>query len=105
MKVVSKGAVDSENWKASVICHKRDKPDREGCGAVLEVTKADLEMLFWRGSHFPHYYAAVKCPMCGKHNVPKNIPKPVWEKFNTDKNRIKAVFDGFSDASGYYDGP
>jgi len=83
-------------WKARVTCKKQDKYDSKGCEAVLEITVGDLVMLYWKGTHFTHYYAAVKCPCCGKHNAVE-LSDTIWKRFNVYANRRKAIFDGFSD--------
>jgi phage FluMu protein Com len=108
VKVISRVRAKLGLWKATVRCAKRDKQDRKGCGTVVQVTQKDLIMLFWRGSHYPHYYLGVQCPTCGKYNVTKDkddVPEWIWKKFNTARGKKKAIFDGFSDASSYYDGP
>ena len=99
MKVLKDGEHGPpEDWSEELTCKKRDKYDKKGCGAVLQVTFEDLVMMYWHGTHFPHYYSAVKCPQCGKYNATKNLPNPLWVKFNTKARRRKAVFDGFSDS-------
>ena len=97
MKVIKKGKVEErKNWK-KVTCQKDDKYDKEeGCGAILSVTVKDLVMMFFRGTHYRHYYTAIKCPQCGKHNRVM-LPDSIWRKLNTEENRSKALFDGFSD--------
>ncbi len=98
MKVLKEGSVEApKKWKAKVMCGKKDRYDKKGCGAVLGVTAKDLVMMYWEGTHFCHHYAAIKCPRCGKHNRVE-LPALVWEKFNTDEHRRKAIFDGFSDS-------
>src|SRR3989338_6617129 len=103
MKVVKTGTVTKppamSDWTASVTCEKKDKPDTNGCGAILEVKATDLIMMYWKGSHFDHHYAAVKCLCCNKYNKAKELPYALWEKFNTAERRAKAIFDGFSDRS------
>ena len=98
MKVVKDGKIgDLKNWKMKLVCEKKDKYDeKEGCGAELEITKADILIMYWHGTHFPHYYSAVKCPQCGKYIETGGIPKPLWEELATPKNKADAIFDGFS---------
>jgi len=97
MEIVKDGNIGNpDDWKAEVKCDKNDKYDKDGCGAVLSIAAADLVMMYWYGSHFLHFYTAVRCPQCGKYNEVK-VPNLVWEKFNTAKNQNKAIFDGFSD--------
>lgn len=101
MKVVKSGMVPKplilSAWKASITCEKKDTPDSKGCGAILEVEAKDLIMMYWKGSHFDHHYAAVKCPCCDKYNRVKEFPDALWQKFSTAERRAKAIFDGFSD--------
>lgn len=85
-------------FEEEVTCARyfKDRNDSDGCGVVLRVREEDLVLRYYFGSHFKHYYAAVKCPRCGKYTrVP--ITKPVWERVNTDENCKKSTFDGFDD--------
>ena len=84
------------HFRMEVRCEKFDNYDTSGCGAILEVKESDLVLRYWQGSHFNHYYAAVKCPCCGKYTKIK-VPSTVFERIDTAENRKKAVFDGFSD--------
>lgn len=39
MEVLKDGIIGNpNNWKTEVICEKKDKPDKDGCGAVLSIT-------------------------------------------------------------------
>lgn len=99
VEVVKNGKVGNPDaYKTEVKCEKKDKFDKDGCGAVLAVTAQDLIMMYWHGTHFRHNYTAVRCPQCGKYNRVRDVPPLVWEKFNTVKNREKAIFDGFSES-------
>jgi len=99
MEVIKDGKVgDPDNWSAEVVCEKKDKFDRDGCSAILAVTAEDLTMMYWHGTHFRHNYAAIMCPQCGKYNRVRDVPKPVWLKFNTIENREGSIFDGFSES-------
>jgi hypothetical protein len=88
---------DLENWSLEVTCAKdcRERGEGCGCGAVLEIGAADLCLMKWYGTHFAHYYAAVRCPECGSYLEVKDVPEPVWEVLLKDKS--KAVFDGVDD--------
>lgn len=99
MRVISeRNVVRPEDWIATVLCEAKDQHDPAGCGTQLEVTAKDLKLLYWKGSHFNHYYTAVKCPQCGKYNREKNVPDPIYKKMtSTERKRSKAIFDGFSD--------
>lgn len=100
MKILKDGKMGNpEHWKTKVICHKKDKYDKDGCEAEMEVTATDLVLMYWHGTHWPHYYVAVKCPQCGKYTPPGkgNVPEPIFEKINTLENQNMAIFDGFSD--------
>lgn len=100
MKVIKNGSVvpgGIDNWKVEVTCHQRIKREKEGCGAVLEVAKKDLVMMHWFGTHFQHWYTAVRCPQCGKYNA-VDVPDPIWQRFNTKKRRARSVFDGVDDS-------
>ena len=104
VKVVETGRIPlSKDWTTRVTCkqHSRSKKEGAGCGAVLEVGASDLMLMFWRGTHFAHYYAAVRCPCCGKYNFVHNAPKPIWEKLNTPENQQKAIPDGHDESILY----
>ncbi len=99
VEVVKDGKVGNlDDWKVEVVCRKKDRFDKKGCGAVLVVNGQDLVMMYWHGTHFRHNYTAIKCSQCGKYNRVRDVPKPVWEKFNTTENRENAIFDGFNDS-------
>ena len=99
MKVLKAGRVSGSGkpWRTKVVCRKRDQFDSEGCGAQLAVTEKDLVMMYYLGTHFQHFYAAVKCPLCGHYTAPRDIPGPVWSRLDTAAKRAKAVFDGVTD--------
>lgn len=98
MKVLKHGKIgDLAHWKTVVSCGKKDAYDEVGCGAELEIAKEDLVLMYWHGTHFPHYYGAVKCPQCGKYNKVKDIPDSTWGEVATPKNKKGAKFDGFSE--------
>ena len=97
MKVLKEGSV-AEIWTAEVTCAKSDKLDKEeSCGAVLEVFEEDLVVRYWKGTHFTHHYAAIKCPRCGKYTAVKNVPISVRERVLVAKKK-NATFDGFSES-------
>ena len=99
MEVVKDGKVGNpDNWKIEVVCEKKDKFDKDGCGAILAVTAEDLVMMYWHGTHFRHYYSGIMCSQCGKYNKVRDVPRPVWIKFSTAENKDKAIFDGFSES-------
>lgn len=87
------------NWKAEIACEKKDKFDKDGCGAVLRVTAKDLIMMYWKGTRVRRYYTSISCPQCGKHNRTGGVPHPVWKKFATNENIKNAIFDEFSEAA------
>jgi len=94
MKVVKEGNTPSlRKWKVIVKCSGCGTDRGKGCGAELEVKFKDLVMMHWYGTHFPHYYIAVKCPMCFKFTSVETLDS-IWEKFNTEKNRKNSVFSG-----------
>ena len=110
MPVVKQGGNVPLPWKAEVQC-KGDGVGREndgygailevekndGCGAILEVEEKDLVLRYWLGTHFQHFYAAVKCPACGKYTR-VTTPDNVWERMNTTKNRRKATPNGVDES-------
>ena len=97
MKVIKEGNVP-EIFEQEVTCEKyfNDSYDLDGCGAVLRIQEADLVLRYFFGTHFRHYYPAVKCPRCGKFTSVK-VPSPVFERINTEESYQKATFDGFDD--------
>lgn len=68
MKIDKLGTKDPNAWKKAV-CHKRDKYDSDGCKAELSLEYNDLIVLFWKGSHFPHFYSGYICPACDGKNL------------------------------------
>lgn len=99
MDVIKDGEIGNlEDWETEITCDKKNGgDDKEGCGAVLSVNAKDPIMMWWHGTHFKHWYAAVRCPQCGKYNQVK-LPDLLWEQFNTTKNKKNATFDGFKDS-------
>ena len=101
MQIVKDGEVGNpDKWKAEVTCEKKDKFDTNGCSAVLSIILKDMIMMYFEGTHFRHYYTAIKCPRCGKYNRVKDVPVPVLKKFGYDtaRRRKSAIFDGFSES-------
>lgn len=102
MKVVKDGKygeelkIDPATWQATASCLKTDEYDKEGCGAEMEVAFKDLVLMYWRGTHFRHYYIAIRCPQCEKYNK-IIVPVPIWNKIFSDDNKKMAIFDGFAD--------
>ncbi len=98
MEILQEGTVPApELWHEEVTCKADDKHDtEEKCGAVLKITAADLVLRYYKGSHFNHYYTAIRCPRCLKWSrvFP---PEVVWRPLHSDENRAKAMFDGFGD--------
>ena len=100
MKVLQHGKNgELKDWKAIIVCRKQDKYDPEsGCHAKFEIVESDLVIMYWHGTHLPHYYAGVRCPECNHYCKVKTLTDPVWQRLNTTENRRKAIFDGFSEA-------
>ena len=97
MEIVKEGSIPSpELWCEEVTCNAKDKHDKEGCGAVLKITATDLVLAYWEGTHFNHYYTAIKCTRCLKYNR-VSPPETVWGPLHMHDNKRNAVFDGFSD--------
>ena len=67
----------------------------KGCGTKLEISENDLELLYWEGTFFAHYYAAFKCPICGKMNSTNGSREETFERL---KKKGNAKFDGNSDS-------
>ncbi len=96
VRITREGTVPIE-FKATTVCKGLKKGNR-GCGAQMEFVERDLKLVWWHGTHFKHYYAAVKCPACGVFTATKEIPQIVWERINTEKNKREATFDGHNDS-------
>lgn len=101
MEVIKEGSVPESvawgMWKKEVTCEKKDKPDTNGCGAILRISAGDLCMMYWKGTHSHKYYTATRCPRCLKFNRVFDVPANVLEKVNTPRTRKHAIFDGFGD--------
>ena len=96
MKVLKDGSVgDPAYWKRKVVCEKFDEYDKEGCGAELEIGEKDLVHMYFEGEYFPHSYAAIKCPQCGKYTRVNDVPDPIWQKVK----KITAMFDGWKNGT------
>ena len=88
-------------WKATrVMCrkHEPESPkDGKPCGAVYEAEEADLILMYWIGNFGGrHWYAATKCPCCGKINPLPEGKQPkdaAWERLCARQKKPK--FDGF----------
>lgn len=96
MEVLKQGSAPlPEAWSTTLTCSKADEHDqKDGCGAELKVGRDDLVLMYFRGSHFRHYYTAVLCPCCNKYNR-VHPPETVWKPLHTPENKEKAIFDGF----------
>lgn len=89
--------IDCKAWETEVKCQKYDEyDDIKPCGAILKISKNDLILRYFEGSHVNHYYAAIQCPCCGKYTNIK-VPDIIWKKIFTPKKVEKATFDGLSD--------
>ena len=99
MKVLVVGGTEARrSWKGYVSCDKKNEHDKPGCGAVLEVEEADLNLMYWEDGSSQHYYIAVRCPECGKYNEAKHVPKPIFGRLVDAMSHGKAVFDGYGQA-------
>lgn len=97
MEIIKEGLFHTpEPWSEEAMCNAKDKHDKSGCSAVLKIAAADLVLMYWKGSHYDHYYTGVQCPCCLKFNR-VNPPESVWRPLHTKENQAKALFDGFSD--------
>ncbi|HVY73060.1 MAG TPA: hypothetical protein VG984_03380 [Candidatus Paceibacterota bacterium] len=98
MEIVKEGSVPPpELWTTTLTCSKDDEHDKkQGCGTQLKAGPPDLVLMYFRGTHFHHYYTAVQCPRCMKYNrvCP---PEVVWRPVHTPENKANAIFDGFQD--------
>ena len=83
-----------KNWKGFVSCGKHHDHEGQGCGAVMEVEEEDLTLMYWEDGSSEHFYPAVRCPLCGKYNEAKDVPKSVFERMIDSLKKGKAVFDG-----------
>ncbi|HCC22637.1 TPA: hypothetical protein DF272_00455 [Candidatus Falkowbacteria bacterium] len=65
-------------WKTTVT-HNKDMHG-SGCGAKLEITLEDLNLLYYHGMFCGRgYYAAVKCPACNQFVVVNHkTPEKLW---------------------------
>ena len=96
MKVIRQPAKPPDVWKRQRCVKKTNNLGQIGCGAGLEIGESDLIVMLWYGTHFAHNYAGFKCPLCGKYNAAKHVPRPVWERVYKAKKRGQ-IFDGFDD--------
>jgi len=104
MRVLRAAGTDlGKNWNGYVSCDRKNEHDKAGCGAVLEVDEADLNLLYWEDAESQHYYLAVRCPECGKYNAVRGVPRSVHERILDSLNHGKSIFDGYTrgaDAAG-----
>jgi len=90
------GGEGEKNWKGYVSCQKYHDHEKRGCGAVMEVEEGDLILMYWEDGSSEHFYPAVRCPLCGKYNAAKGVPKSILERMVDSLKKGKAVFDGYS---------
>jgi len=90
------GAENLKNWKGYVTCDKKNDHDRKGCGTVMEIEEGDLGLMYWEDGSSQHYYVAVRCPECGKHNNVRNVPNSILVRMVDSMNRGGSGFDGYS---------
>ncbi len=88
---------NSDEWKQNATCEKFDRYDTEGCGAEYSVEAGDLVLRYFKGTHFRHYYTAIRCLECNKHTRVHNVPPPILSQVLTPDNKKGATFDGFED--------
>ena len=88
---------DIKDWRQNIACVKFDKYDTEGCGAEYSIETDDLVLRYFKGTHFRHYYTAIRCLECNKYTRVHDIPSPILSRVLTPANKAKATFDGFED--------
>ncbi|QQR77726.1 MAG: hypothetical protein IPJ67_01080 [Candidatus Moraniibacteriota bacterium] len=94
-QVITEGSVPSpEEWSTQIKCIGSGSDESKGCGAILKVTKDDVVLMKWYGTHFKHHYPATQCPRCLKYTYIKELPDTIWKPL---LKKGKAIFDGVDD--------
>ncbi|MCX5735228.1 MAG: hypothetical protein NTW68_13005 [candidate division NC10 bacterium] len=97
MRLLKAGGTENlKNWKGYVTCDKKNEHDGKGCGTVMEIEERDLGLMYWEDASSQHYYVAVRCPECGKHNIVRNVPNSILVRMVDSMNRGGSRFDGYS---------